>query len=115
MPLVQGRHFRSTDDDKVPSVAIVNHAFADCFFPHGDAIGRTFWFEGRNKPGTKIIGEVADSRTDDLTQQSSPEIYLPLCQAAAFSKHLARPIRAPWSWLSNARYARSTQPQPSRT
>jgi putative ABC transport system permease protein len=43
---------------------------------------------GRNKPGTEIVGEVSNGRTDDLTQEASPEIYLPLWQAQAFSKHL---------------------------
>jgi putative ABC transport system permease protein len=86
--LIAGREFRSTDDGKSPSVAIVNQAFADRFFAHENAIGRKFWFDGRNKPGTEIVGEVSNSRNDDLTQKASPEIYLPLWQANAFSKHL---------------------------
>ena len=86
--LIAGREFRSTDDGKSPAVAIVNQAFADRYFAHQNAIGRRFWFDGRNKPGTEIIGEISNSRTDDLTQKASPEIYLPLWQANAFSKHL---------------------------
>jgi putative ABC transport system permease protein len=86
--LIAGREFRSTDDSKSPSVAIVNQAFADRYFAHENAIGRKFWFDGRNKPGTEIIGEISNSRNDDLTQKASPEIYLPLWQANAFSKHL---------------------------
>jgi putative ABC transport system permease protein len=88
MPLVDGREFRSTDDDKAPGVAIVNQAFVHRYFPQGDAIGRKFWFNGRDKPGVAIVGEIANGRTDDLTQEASPEIYLPLWQASAFSKHL---------------------------
>ena len=88
MPLIQGREFRPSDNDKAQSVAIVNQAFADRFFPHGDGIGRKFWSNGRDKPATQIVGEIANSRTDDLTQQAAPEIYLPLWQAIAFSKHL---------------------------
>jgi putative ABC transport system permease protein len=88
MALMNGRDFRSTDDDKAPKVAIVNQAFANRFFPHDSAIGRKFWFDGRDKPGIAIVGEIANGRTDDLTQQASPEVYLPLWQAMAFSKHL---------------------------
>ena len=88
MPLLQGRDFRSTDDQKAPAVAIVNQAFADRFFRNGDVVGRKFWLDGRDKPATQIVGEIANSRTDNLTQQASPEIYLPLWQASAFSKHL---------------------------
>jgi putative ABC transport system permease protein len=86
--LIAGREFRSTDDDKSPQVAIVNQAFADRYFSHEYPIGRKFWMNGRNKPGTEIVGEISNSRTDDLTQRTSPEIYLPLWQANAFSKHL---------------------------
>jgi putative ABC transport system permease protein len=86
--LLEGREFRSTDDDKAAKVAIVNRAFADRYFPHQSPIGRKFWLDGRDKAGTEIVGEIADSRTDDLTEEASPEIYLPLWQAHAFSKHL---------------------------
>jgi len=86
--LLEGREFRSTDDDKAAKVAIVNRAFADRYFPHQSPIGRKFWLDGRDKAGTEIVGEIANSRTDDLTEEASPEIYLPLWQAHAFSKHL---------------------------
>jgi putative ABC transport system permease protein len=88
MALMEGREFRSTDDDKAPRVAIMNQAFARRYFPHGNAIGRKFWLNGRDKPGAEIVGEIANGRTDDLTQEALPEIYLPLWQAGAFSKHL---------------------------
>jgi hypothetical protein len=67
MALTDGREFRSTDDDKAPNVAIVNQAFADRYFPHGNAIGRKVWFNGRDKPGIEIVGrdrEWADGRFD---------------------------------------------------
>jgi len=86
--LLEGREFRSSDDDKAPKVAIVNKAFADRFFPHENPVGRKFWLDGRDKPGWEIIGEIANSRTDDLTQKASAEVYLSLWQAHAFSKHL---------------------------
>src|SRR5271156_3117145 len=88
LPMLGGRMFRSSDDGKAVNVAIVNQAFADKYFPHGNAIGRKFWMNGRDKPGTEIVGEIANGRTDDLTQAASPEIYLSLWQASAFSKHL---------------------------
>ena len=86
--LLTGREFRATDDDKAAGVAIVNQAFVDRYFPHESPVGRKFWRNGREKPSTDIVGEISNSRTDDLTEKASPEIYLPLWQAAAFSKHL---------------------------
>jgi len=88
MALLDGREFRATDDDKAPKVAIANQAFADRYFPKASPIGRKLWMDGRDKPGIEIVGEIANARTDDLTQAASPEIYLPLWQATAFSKHL---------------------------
>jgi putative ABC transport system permease protein len=88
MAFLDGREFRQTDDNKASPVAIVNQAFADRYFPQGKATGHKFWMNGRDKPGTEIVGEIANGRTDDLTQKASPEIYLPLWQATAFSKHL---------------------------
>jgi putative ABC transport system permease protein len=87
--MLDGREFRDTDNHTdALSVAIVNQAFADRYFPAANPIGRKLWFEGRQKPATLIVGEVANGRTDDLTQAASPEIYLSLWEAHAFSKHL---------------------------
>lgn len=88
LTLIDGREFRSTDDDKAPQVAIVNRAFTDRFFPNSNSVGRKIWFGPRDKPGIQIVGEIANGRTDDLTREPSPEVYLPLWQAQAFSKHL---------------------------
>jgi putative ABC transport system permease protein len=88
LELIDGREFRSTDDNKAPNVAIVNQAFTHRYFPNSNSVGRKLWFGGRDKPGIQIVGEIANGRTDDLTQKPSPEVYLPLWQANAFSKHL---------------------------
>jgi putative ABC transport system permease protein len=88
LPIEQGRDFRSTDNGKAPGVAVVNQALADRYFPHAGAVGKKLWLDGRNKASTEIVGVVANGRTDDLTRASNPEIYLPLWQARAFSKHL---------------------------
>ncbi|MGA2848459.1 MAG: ABC transporter permease [Terracidiphilus sp.] len=94
--LTDGREFRSTDDDKAATVAIVNQAFTRRYFPNRNSVGRKIWFGGRgpDKPGVQIVGEIANGRTDDLTQAPSPEVYLPLWQAQAFSKHLVVRTRA---------------------
>ena len=87
-PILDGRGFRRSDNRKAPRVAIVNQALADRYFPHSQAVGKKFWLGPRQDPPTEIVGVVANSRTDDLTRAGSPEIYLSLWQAGAFSKHL---------------------------
>ena len=87
LPMVDGRGFRSTDTGEAPSVAVVNQALADRYFPHAQAVGKKLGW-GPKDPPTEIVGVVANGRTDDLTRAGDPEIYLPLWQAHAFSKHL---------------------------
>jgi putative ABC transport system permease protein len=94
LPMLGGRAFRSTDEGKEPNVAIVNQAFADRYFPHGNVIGRKIWMNGRDKTPMEIVGEISNGRTDDLTKAASPEVYLSLWQATAFSKHLVVRTRA---------------------
>ena len=89
--ILAGREFRASDErkrDEMPNVAIVNQAFVDRYFPRANPIGRKIWLNGRDKAAAEIVGEVSNGRTDDLTQEASPEIYLSLWQATAFSKHL---------------------------
>jgi len=88
LPILDGRAFRSTDDRKAPRVAIVNQVLADRYFRHAQAIGKKLWLGGPKDPSTEIVGVVANGRTDDLTRAGSPEIYLSLWQAGAFSKDL---------------------------
>ena len=56
LPMLGGRGFRSSDDSKAVNVAIVNQAFADKYFPHGNVIGRKIWGSGRDKPATDSSG-----------------------------------------------------------
>ena len=88
MTVQDGRDFRSTDTGDFPTVAVVNQALVDRYFPHQNAMGKKIWLSGRERPPTTIIGIVANGRTNDLTQPPQPEIYLSLWQASAFSKHL---------------------------
>jgi putative ABC transport system permease protein len=88
LPIVDGREFRSNEDDKAPLIAIVNQALADRYFAGANPIGKKLWMQGRDKPPMVIVGEIANSRTDDLTREASPEIYVSLWQETAFSKHL---------------------------
>ncbi len=86
--LINGRAFRSADDDKAPRVAVVNEALAARYFPAGSAIGQKMRFRGDTNKTIEIVGIVGNTRTDDLTRQAEPEIYFPFWQNGAFSKSL---------------------------
>jgi putative ABC transport system permease protein len=88
LPLTDGRDVRATDGRGAPTVAIVNRALADRYFPRTTALGKKLWVFGRQQPPAEVIGVVGNGRTDDLTQSAEPEIYLSLWQSLAFSKDL---------------------------
>lgn len=88
LKILDGRDIRSTDTGKDPTVAVVNQALADRYFPHGSPLGKKLWLFGEKKTPVEIIGLVNNGRTDDLTEAAQPEIYLSLWQENAFSKHL---------------------------
>jgi len=92
LAILDGRGFRSTDSEKAPNVAVINQAFADRYLAGENPIGKRVWLGGRRRPPSEIVGLVTNALTDDLTRPAEPEIYLPLWQATAFSKHLV--IRA---------------------
>jgi predicted permease len=88
MRLVNGRGFRASDDDKAPSVAVINEALAARYFPALNPIGRQMRFAGDTNRVIEIVGVLGNTRTEDLSQQADPEIYFPFWQSGAFSKHL---------------------------
>lgn len=88
MEIAEGRGFRSTDDRGAPSVAVVNQALVDHYFPHTLPLGKKLWLSGRQNPPSEIVGVVVNGRIDNLTRAAEPSIYLSLWQASAFSKHL---------------------------
>lgn len=88
LAITEGRDFRASDTGDAAGVAVINRALADRYFPNANPIGRKLWFGGRQQRPTEIIGVATNGRTDDLTRAASPEVYVPLWQANAFSKHL---------------------------
>jgi len=87
-PVLEGRSFRSTDDNQAARVTIVNKALVDRYFPQSNPIGRKVRLPGAPNPDLEIIGVVSNGRTEDLTQAAEPEIYVSFWQMGAFSKHL---------------------------
>lgn len=106
-PVTVGRDFRNSDNAQAPQVAIVNEAFVDRYLGGGNAIGKTIWRQGRDSgPEVSIVGVIGNSRTNDLTEAAEPEVYLPLWQASAFSKHLVvRSAASPESVANSVRAA----------
>jgi predicted permease len=87
IPLLSGRNFTDSDDDKGQQVVIVDEAFAHQYWPGDTPIGK------RIKPGpvqstlpwSNIIGVVGNVKSDSLESQEVPHIYFSTFQAPSYS------------------------------
>jgi putative ABC transport system permease protein len=82
IPLRRGRLLTSDDRAGAPHVAVVNETLARLAFPNQDPIGRRLTFgDGQDDPDwMEIVGVVADVKSNGLTVEPGPEIYVPLSQ-----------------------------------
>jgi len=85
IPLRQGRLFEPAENREARRLVIVNEALARQFFGDGPAIGRRLAVNWGPPPpaGTpvaedEIVGVVADSKLQSLTEPTRPMIYYPI-------------------------------------
>ena len=79
IPLVEGRLFEERDFAGEGAVAIVSRRLAEGFWPGASALGHRVVM-GAPRPGARwatIVGVVGDVRTESLTREAAPQIYLP--------------------------------------
>jgi putative ABC transport system permease protein len=87
IPILSGRNFTDSDDDKALPVAIVDQTLARQYWPNGNPIGKRVKsgpIQSTN-PWLNIIGVVGDVKTDSLELQEAPHIYLSDFQAPAYN------------------------------
>jgi predicted permease len=89
IPLLRGRDFDETEDQRHPHVAIVSSSLAERLFPNGDAIGKTVRFgfmpEYQN---IEIIGIAGNARILDLRDAAAPFVYFSDLQGPSQSGNL---------------------------
>lgn len=82
VPLVRGRYF--TDDDNANSqlVVIVNHEFAEHYWPNQNPIGKRMHIgpPKRRAPWMTVVGEVADVKVYVPDAGATAEFYQPAAQ-----------------------------------
>jgi macrolide transport system ATP-binding/permease protein len=81
IPVHQGRVFTEADNEKAPSVAIVNQAMAKKFWPDQNPLGRRFSTKSAYGPFIEIIGVVQDGKYKGVVEDPQPHFYLPLSQS----------------------------------
>ncbi len=110
-----GRSFTSDDTATSERVVVVNEAFAKQYWPGQNPVGEEF-FPGAAKKSMQIrvVGEVANVRSDSLESQPMPEIYSPFTQRlfAAFAGTLVVKTRmAATTSVAMQRALRSLDPE----
>lgn len=80
MPLLQGRAFTDSDDDKAPLVAIINQTMARQLWPGENPIGKRFRTEKETSPLIEVAGLVADGKYQNIMEDPQPWFYIPLRQ-----------------------------------
>jgi predicted permease len=78
IPLLRGRDFDQTDDERHPHVAIVSSSLAQRLFPNGDAIGKRIRLAAVKN--IEIVGVTDNARMFDLHDRATPAIFLSYLQ-----------------------------------
>src|SRR6202789_1137581 len=92
-PLLRGRYFTDSDNAQSQLVVIVNHEFAEHYWPHQDPIGKRLR-TGTQKmvtPWMTVVGEVADAKLNSPDTGASEQFYQPIAQLEKDAGALAAP------------------------
>ncbi|MBI3405067.1 MAG: ABC transporter permease [Acidobacteria bacterium] len=79
IPLLQGRELSARDVSGVPSVAVVNDAMAQKFWPGQNPIGKKFRLMHR-EGWEEVVGVVGNVKHNGLGQPTSLDVYEPVSQ-----------------------------------
>ncbi len=83
IPIVQGRGFAESDDERSLPVAIINQTMARVYWPGESALGKRFKLgdPGDNEvPWVTIVGIAGDVRQMGVDEPVKPEMYFPYQQ-----------------------------------
>jgi putative ABC transport system permease protein len=82
IPLQEGRFFTNADTANTQLVAIVNHKFAQHYWPGSDPIGKRFRLGTQETPTLwmTIVGEVADVKENSPDAPTKEQWYQPVAQ-----------------------------------
>ena len=80
IPVLLGRGFLDSDNERAPLVAVINQTMASRLWPGENPIGKRLSVESESGPFLEIIGVVRDSKYQSIAEDSQPYFYIPLEQ-----------------------------------
>jgi predicted permease len=89
-PVLEGRGFEDTDDDRSMRVGIVDETFARRFWPNERAIGKRFRWQGNTSsaPWVTIVGVVPNVKHNRLDETPDLQVYEPFAQRSSWDNYL---------------------------
>jgi predicted permease len=93
IPLLRGRTFTDADQPKTQLVVIINHKFAQHYWPNADPIGKRIRIgtPEMQTPWMSIVGEVADVKLSSPDDPTLEQFFKPVAQDEAEAGSLASP------------------------
>ena len=88
IPILQGRGFDRGDRMSTPRVVVVNHAFANRYFPDGRVLGQRILVQSSNQALAEIVGVVGDIHHTGLTSDPAPAVFLLHAQTPGYITNL---------------------------
>jgi predicted permease len=79
-PIVRGRGFTATDDEKAPRVVVVNETMARRFWPDQNPIGKRLRLGDAVEPVYEVVGVARDGKYYLLGEAETAFMFLPLLQ-----------------------------------
>jgi predicted permease len=81
IPLLLGREFGLQDTVSSAKVAVVNHTFAEHYFPGQNPLGRRITFDSdSDKDDLEIVGVIGDIKHDNAKEKAEQTVYEPIFQ-----------------------------------
>ncbi|MEN3334849.1 MAG: hypothetical protein V7641_4214 [Blastocatellia bacterium] len=80
-PILQGREFSESDDDKATRVAIVNETLARRFWPDEDPIGKRLAVGSPDSVKLQVIGVARDGKYTGMQEDPKPFVYRSVLQS----------------------------------
>ena len=107
IPLLRGRMFTEQDNGSAPGVVIINETMAKRYWPKGDPLKDRLQIAPGGGPAfaespRQIIGIVADTRTDNLSEPPDAMMYTPIAQMPDGMTALNSRV-APLYWIARTR------------
>jgi predicted permease len=102
MPIIDGRDFAESDNQRAPAVAIINQSLAQHRFGEDNPLGKRLSFNNGSSWVT-VVGIVGDVRQYGLNRDAVDEVYFPIPQTNGSSVLLLRTSVEPESLIRQTR------------